>query len=130
MGIVRKILGPKSKYDKSLPYTYMARVPALEDDKDLYNFYFADTICGLIDYLNEQEIGPEEVEILGLYKKEEIPLEIKNCISSDGKWLSRPEICRSLEEQYRKILEERYKGHVELDTCSFDDRERKGSGPF
>ena len=130
MGIIRKFLGPKSKYDKTLPYTYMARVPVLEGDKDLCNFYFADTVCGLIDYLDEQEIGPKEVEILGLYKGEEVPLEIKNCISDDGNWLSRPEICRSLEEQYRITLEEKYKGHVEIGSCSYEDRERSGSGPF
>ena len=26
MGLMRKILGPRSKYDKSIPYTYEARI--------------------------------------------------------------------------------------------------------
>ena len=130
MGLIRAFLGPKSKYDKTLPYTYMARVPVLGDDQELFNFYFADTICGLITYLDEQAILPDEVEILGLYKGEEIPLEINRCISGKGKWLSRPEICRSLEEQYRSTLEKKYKGHVELGPCSYEDRNRDGSGPY
>jgi len=29
MGMIRKIIGPKSKYDKSIPYTYMAKVPII-----------------------------------------------------------------------------------------------------
>jgi hypothetical protein len=108
----------------------MARVPALEGDKDLYNFYFADTICGLIEYLEKQDISPKETEVLGLYNQEEIPLAIECCISEDGKWLSRPEICRSLENQYKNTLEEKYKGHVEIGSCSYEDRDREGSGPF
>ena len=35
--MVRKILGPKSKYEKSLPYTYMAKVPVIEGNEDLAN---------------------------------------------------------------------------------------------
>ena len=130
MGMIRKFLGPKSKYDETIPFTYMARLPAIEGDEDLYNFYFADTICGLIEYLEENEIGPDDVELFGLYRKEEIPISIDICISEEGKWLSRPEICRSLESQFRKTLEERYKGHVEIGSCSYEDRDRKGSGPY
>jgi hypothetical protein len=130
MGVIRKFLGPKSKYDKSIPYTYMARVPVLEGEEDLYNFYFADTICGLIEYLDEQEMSPKEVEILGLYKGEEIPLAIEVCISEKGKWLSRPDICKSLEEQYKNTLEKKYKGHIVVGSCSYEDRDRKGSGPY
>lgn len=40
MGLVRKIIGPKSKYDKTIPYTYMAKVPIIEGDDDLANYYF------------------------------------------------------------------------------------------
>jgi hypothetical protein len=130
MGVIRKFLGPKSKYDKSIPYTYMARVPVLEGESDLYNFYFGDTICALIEYLDNQDIEPEHVELLGLYKKEEIPIEVESCISKDGKWLKRPNICKSLEEQYRNTLQEKFKGHVEIGSCDYEDRERKGSGPY
>ena len=122
MPIVRKMLGAKSKYDKSLPYTYMARVPVIEGEKDLYNFYYADTICGLIEYLAENEISPQETELFGLFRKEEIPMKKSHFLSGKGKWLRRPQICRTLEAHY--------KGLVEHDTCAFDDRERQGSGPY
>ena len=46
MGIVNKIIGPLSKYDKSLPYTYMTKVAVVKGDDELANYYFADTICG------------------------------------------------------------------------------------
>ena len=128
MSFIRKVLGPLSKYDKSLPYTYMAKVPAIEGDEELYSYYFADTICGLIEYLENHEIGPEGVELFGLYLKKEIPLEKEHCLSSNQQWLNRPEICRSLEAHYKKTLEESYKGHVEKEACSFEDRNRRGRG--
>ena len=130
MGIVRKFLGPKSKYDKTIPYTYIAKVPVIEGDDSLVNYYMSDTICGLIEYLAEKDISPEEVALFGCYLKKEIPIDKKFCLSEDGSWLKRPDICRSLETHYRETLEEEYKGHVELGECSFDDRDRKGDGPF
>ena len=36
MSILTKVLGPKSKRDKSLPYTYEARVTIIEGE-ELYN---------------------------------------------------------------------------------------------
>jgi len=128
MGIVKKAIGPLSKYDKSLPYTYMAKVPAVEGIKELYSYYFADTICGLIDYLDNHDIGPDGVELFGLYLKKEIPLEKDLCLTPDQHWLERPKICQSLETHYKKTLEDRYKGHVEKDPCLFEDRDRKGRG--
>ena len=129
MGILRRLFGPKSKYNKSLPYTYMAKVPAFEGDKDLFSHFFADTICGLIEYLDENEIKPDQVQLFGIYKNKEVLLEKEYCITPYGKWLHRPEICKSMESRFKKTLEDRYKGHVEKDTCSFDDRTRDGSGP-
>ena len=58
MELTRKFVGAESKYDKSLPYTYEARVPIIEGE-DLYNYYFADTICGLFEYLEENGVSPE-----------------------------------------------------------------------
>lgn len=132
MGIIRKFLGPKSKYDKSLPYTYEARVDALygQGDEPVYNYYQSDTICGLIESLDEKDIAPEEVQLFGIYLGKEIELETKFCTTRDGKWLKRPAICKALEGRYKKTLEERYKGHVANEECSFDDRDRQGSGPY
>ena len=128
--IVRKVLGAKSKYDKTLPYTYMARIPAIEGNRGIFSFYFADTICGLIEFLDELSIMPADTELFGVYLDEEIPLENDRCLDRHGNWLKRPEICRSLENHYKSTPEARYKGHLEKDTCSFDDRDRRGSGPY
>ncbi|GAB4286584.1 MAG: hypothetical protein Kow0098_01960 [Ignavibacteriaceae bacterium] len=130
MGIIRKFLGPSSKYDGNLPYTYIAKIPAVKGDKDIINYYFADTVCGLIEYLDEKNISPEDVSLFGCYKKREIPIDIKYCLSKDGEWLKRPDICRSLEKHYQETMEFQYKGHIESAECAFDDRDRTGSGPF
>ena len=63
MNIIKKIIGPRSKYDRSLPYTYMARVPVIEGDDELFSHYFADTICGLVEYLDKNDIKPDELLI-------------------------------------------------------------------
>lgn len=34
MGIIKNFIGPKSKYDQSIPYTYIAKVPIIEGDED------------------------------------------------------------------------------------------------
>ena len=125
MGMVRKILGPKSKYDKTIPYTYMAKVPVIEGDDDLAQYYFADTICGLVEYLDEHKIEPAEVELFGCYQKKEIPLDNDPLLTEDGNWLQRPELCRKLENYFQKTMDERYRGHEAHSDCSFDDRNRE-----
>lgn len=130
MGIIKKFTGPSSKYDKSIPYTYIAKVKILDRDDDLVNHYFSDTICGLIEYLSENNILPEDVELAGCYKNKEVSIDKKYCISEEGRWLERPQICHSLEEHYKQTMEEQYKGHVELGECSYEDRNRDGSGPY
>jgi hypothetical protein len=106
----------------------MAKVATLGGIEELYSYYFADTICGLIDYLDKHDIKAEDVELFGIYLKNEIPLEKELCLSPDHKWLDRPEICHSLEAHFKETLEERYKGHVEKDPCLFEDRDRTGRG--
>ena len=130
MDILKKVIGPKSKYDKTIPYTYMARVPIIPDRTELYNYYYADTICGLIEYLDEQKIEPQESEIFGVYLKQEIALEIKYCTDKQGHWLRKPFICSALEKHFKDSLKEIYKGHVVSGSCSFDDRDTQGSGPY
>ena len=75
MNIFKKLFGPRSKYDNSLPYTYMAKIMEIEGDEEVTSNYFADTICGLIDYLVQNELKPEQVALFGVYLKKEIPLE-------------------------------------------------------
>ena len=130
MDLVRKFLGPKSKYDKSIPYTYMARKPVIKGDDALYEFYFANTICSLVAYLAEHDVSSEEAELFGIYRKEEIQLDKSLVRGKTGRWLERPHICHSLEKHYMKTMDELYKGHHEKESCDFDDRKLKGSGPY
>jgi len=125
MSIVRKVLGPLSKYDKSLPYTYMAEVSIIEGNDELANYYFADTICGLVEHLDKNLIEPEEVQLFGCYLKKDIPLDSDPLLTEYGKWLRRPELCKKLESHYKKSMDDRYKGHEAHSDCSFDDRNRE-----
>jgi len=125
MGIVSKVFGPISKYDKKLPYTYMAKVNIIEGDEELANYFFADTICGLIEHLTNSKISPKEVKLFGCYLKKEILLDIDPLLDVDGKWLQRPKLCKSLEDYYQKTMDDRYKGHEAHSDCSFDDRSRE-----
>ena len=120
MSLLEKIFGPKSKYDKSLPYTYEARIRIFEGSGE-YNSCFADTICGLVEYLHQNDIKPDEVQIIEVYQKQESPIDVKLFTTPDQQWLFKPDICRSFEEYY--------KGHIQGNTCSFSDRDCKGSGP-
>lgn len=120
MGLIERILGPKSKYDKSLPYTYEARVRILEGSDD-YNSYLADTICGLVEYLQRNGIRPDEVQIYEIYQEQEFLLDAKRFAIDAEQWIFKPDICRAFEDHY--------KGHIHPDGCSFDDRNCKGRGP-
>ena len=117
MGLFNEV---KSKHDKTLPYTYEARISLVEGD-ELYNSYFSDTICGLIDYLDSHAIQPEQVQLFEIYQGKEFPINIEYCLTEEKAWLFRPDICRS----FRK----HYKGHIEEGKCSFKDRNRTGYGP-
>lgn len=128
MGLLKKVLGPRSKYDKTLPYTYVAKYATIEGGDD-YLYYFSNTICGLVEYLDTHDLAPEAVELFGVYRREEIRIPKEPCVDAGGKWLHRPHICRSLEERFQKTLDERFKGHVQKGVCSFDDRDREGEGP-
>lgn len=120
MSLIRKILGPKSKYDKSLPYTYEARIPIIEGDEE-HNSYFSDTICGLIEHLHEKGVMPDEVRIFEIFQGQETPIDSKLYTTADNKWILKPEVCESFKEHYP--------GHIHEGSCSFEDRERKVSGP-
>jgi len=84
----------------------------------------------LIEYLDKQDIKPDEVQLIGLYLGKEIPLEVEYCTTPHGKWLQPPALCKSLERRYKKTMEKRYKGHVADGECSFEDRDKEGSGPY
>jgi hypothetical protein len=106
----------------------MAMKPVIEGDEELYSYYFSDTICGLVEYLEDHGVIPGEVKIFGLYKNEEIELDKKIFILDDNEWLKPPQLCSVLEDHYRKTGDQLYKGHIEKHECSFEDRDKTGIG--
>ena len=120
MNMLKTLLGPKSKYDKTLPYTYEAKV-AIAEGMPIFNYYLSDTICGLVEYMEENEIKPDGVEIYELCQDGENLIEKKYYTTAGGDWLHKPEICLCFKEHY--------KGHISEGTCSFKDRDRTGIGP-
>ena len=121
---LRKFLGPKSKYDPTIPYTYMAEINIFygSDIEPLYINCFADTLCGLVAYLNKYKINADEVDLYEITGKGQSKVRKELCLDKNNEWLSRPEICHSLEGNY--------KGHIDEKRCSFRDRSRQGSGLF
>ncbi len=126
MGVIREFVGPKSKYDETLPYTYEARVKVLNGEKGegVMNYYYADTLCGLVEYMTECRIRSSEVKMYAIYKEREVLIDQKPLLAKDGNWLKRPILCRSLEDHYTKTCIDHYKGHKEKGECSFIDRDR------
>ncbi|RMH69398.1 MAG: hypothetical protein D6675_12820 [Gemmatimonadetes bacterium] len=122
MGVIRQILGAKSKYDKTLPYTYEGRVYTIEGDDDVFESYFADTVCGLVEQLALDEVDPDSVKILEIYRGQERTIDVKYCTDRNNRWLPRPEICESLRGHF--------KGHIDPSCCAFRDRNRQAEGPY
>ena len=122
---------PRSKKDRSLPYTYEGWVDILsgQGSEPVYDHYFSDTLCGLVEILDESGVAPQNVRLCGLYKGQQIDLDTTLCTDDDGRWLKRPHLCRVLEEHYAHTHEECYKGHVDKGACRFEDRDRTGAGP-
>jgi len=120
MGLLDEMRGPKSKYDEKLPYTYEARMPIIEGDEE-YNSYMSDTICGLIQYLNENGIDPLEVDIYEIFTDEEKVVPKELYLTKKGAWMHGEEICQSFKDHYE--------GYIYEDGCVFEDRNCKGTGP-
>jgi hypothetical protein len=120
MSILRKILGPASKYDPRLPYTYEARVatglPGMTET------YVCDTLCGLLERLDAEKVEPADATLLEIRPEGEVPVLLEHCLSTSGRWLRRPEACRSFEAHYA--------GHERTGRCCYRDRSREPDGPF
>lgn len=114
MGLIRKILGARSKYQKELPYTYEARV-AVTDDGEITNSLLSDTICGLVEHLKGDGVDPSGVEIREVYQGREAVIDPGFYTGEDGGWLARPAICESFRVHYP--------GHIDESNCSFSDRD-------
>ncbi len=124
MNFTDMILGPRSKYNKTIPYTYEARVDELRGSgsEPLYSYYYADTICGLLEFLRGNKIDPSEVELFEVYQEGDRKIKNEFCTGGEGDWLLRPGICDSMHEHYI--------GHSDENHCSYRDRNRQGSGPY
>ena len=120
MGILENVLGPRSKYDRSLPYTYEARIRMFAESEE-YKSYFSDTICGLIEYLHRNDIAPDGVSIFEIYPEQESPIDCRLFTTAERQWLFKPDICSAFQQHYP--------GHIRGDNCSFKDRARTGLGP-
>ncbi len=118
LNIVRKLLGPKSKYDKDLPYLYEARIPTIEDH---YKSFVSDKVCQLIGYLKKHGIQPGDTSLFEVYQQNERPIDLAICVDKSGQWLSREQLCYTFSAVYP--------GHIAESTCSFVDREDAVLGP-
>jgi hypothetical protein len=121
MSILREVLGPASKYDHRLPYTYEARV-AVAGVPGMTDNYVCDTLCGLLERLGDEGVDPADATLLEIRPEGEFPILLEHCLSADGKWLRRPEACRSFEAHYA--------GHEKSGRCCYLDRSREADGPF
>lgn len=132
MGIFTKSPMPASKHDKAIPYTYEARVDLLHGrgSEPMVESYFADTLCGIVSLVAEEGLAAGAVCLYAVYRKEQAELDLEPCLDEDGRWLSPPKLCRSLEQHFATTRDERYRGHVEHSSCTFEDRDRRGHGPY
>ncbi len=121
MSILRRVLGPASKYDHRLPYTYEARV-VVTGVPGMTETYVCDTLCGLLERLADEKVHPGEAALFEVRPEGEVPVLIEHCLASDGTWLRRPEACRSFEAHYA--------GHERSGRCCYRDRSREADGPF
>ena len=122
MNLIRKLFGAKSKYDKTLPYTYEARIYAVEGDEEEFVSCVSDTICGLIDYIMENEHNPVRTKLFEIYTDKEIPIPEDCFLSEDGKWLPKEVLCERMTSRYGEARTEH--------NCQFRDREQTPSGPM
>ena len=132
MGIVETVMGPRSKHDKGLPYTYEAWVDILggRGTAPVFDHYFSNILCGLIEYLDDKGFLTDDVRMYGVYRGRKTRLLKELCSDENGSWVKRPELCHALEEHFRRTQEEAYRGHVEKGPCAFEDRSRNGLGPL
>lgn len=121
MSMIQALLGAKSKYDDTIPFLYEARLPIPGLD-DVHDIFHADTICALISYLHEQGLTPDQVEIHEVYQNREALIPKTLYTTPNNGWVFKPEICERFEAEYP--------GHIAGGGCSFEDREKEGSGPY
>jgi hypothetical protein len=121
--LLRKVISPQSKQNNSIPYAYLAKVFHTGPGIKSCSYCYGDRLCRIISHLKKNEIRPLQVKIFGLFRNEEIEINIKICTDRRGNWLMTPELCRSMEKCYLKNPEKIYYGHFKTKRCNFYDRE-------
>ena len=131
MSILRKWLGPPSRYQRDIPHTYEARTDALRGQGTTPEIQstFCETLCGLVEVLGARGFDPDEVEVFAVFHHQTVPLDISMLCDVAGRWMVRPSLCRALEQLYEATGDDRYRGHVEASACRYEDRSRRGIGP-
>ena len=119
MSIIDKVLGPASKYDKSIPYAYEARYFYIEGTHDFSSF-LSDTICGLVHYLREHGLNPANVDIFEIYQHAEVQINPALYAENGDTWITGTNLCLAFKKHYP--------GHIHGGSCSFDDRGIDGGG--
>ncbi len=108
------IMGPRSRYQKALPYAYSARKRIFEDAEE-HAWYVADTICQLIEQLVEAGVNGQDVELFEVFQQVETPIDRHLYCNEHGHWHLRPHLCHAFAH--------RYPSHpCDGSRCAFDDR--------
>lgn len=113
--VSKVILGPKSRYIRTLPYAYSARRRIFSDTED-HVWYVADTVCLLIEQLAAAGIHPHDVEMFEVFRHAEIAVERVLFSDEQGQWQMRPVLCTAFAD--------RYPSHpCDGSRCAFKDRQ-------
>lgn len=88
--------------NNTFPYTYQAVVNILDEDDSIQVSYFADTICGLITFLNKRRENPGRTRVFEIYRGQETLIPSQCYLRADGCWCSRHELCHPMTSRYGK----------------------------
>jgi hypothetical protein len=131
MEVINSVVGPRTKRNTCLPYTFEARVDILagHGHQPVFNHYYSSTICGLISHLDSLGFFPRDVELFGAFRGRQTGMAMQLFTTQEGRWVQRPELCGVLEKHFKISREECYRGHAQEGPCCFEDRDRECFGP-
>jgi hypothetical protein len=88
----------KSRYDRTIPYTYHAKRQVFQGDDEITIDWISDTLCGLCNFLKKKKEDPTEIIIYECFhdnkkhinKEVVIPPEV---YCNENKWKPKKELC-------------------------------------
>lgn len=116
---LKRKLTKKSAFQDILPYTYEARINVADEDFEYYSYY-SDTICNLVDYLDQHDFHPEQVTFFEIYHNQKVLL-THRLFSEDKLWLQKSALC--------DLFNNYYMGHIKKGKCIFQKRDVSTRGP-